>query len=1138
MVGAGLALTLPALQSRVAQLKSSEGESSDSKSEALRDYATAIEQLELAAEWEERAKGLVRLQREGPALLEANRARAETWSRTAPSTFGLETSKVEVEALLAVTEAKLTMARRSFTDVESKHTRLGERRMVLPLELAQAEVAQQGQFGEIDLPSRPTGSAEITLGRRAVAMARRRAAAEQVRAIELELATYDMRRELLVSQRELLRRQVGAYNSRVTELQALLGVLRSREAEEAAAAARENRTALERIDPALGTLAQENAELTAARTGKDGLSARMEAATRRLGAVNKHLEELEERSKGVRQKAATAGLTEAIGLLLRKELSDLQSAEHARADLRARREEIAAIQLQSLTSEDLLDELPEVEERVEAILAAQPESMSAKDRKNLESAARNMVRTRRASLDSLVQDLNSYFVVLVDLDAAETKYLRVLENYQAFLDQHVLWIPNASLPRLAGFAAWPAAIVWLTDPSSHAEVARRIAASSHSRPITTAATSLFLVGIALLYRRRLKRQLAKLCERRSAEKDALLPAPVAAVLVVALLACPGPLALWTVGWLIRIAPMQPDAFSTALASALQVAAIPLFVGEVLRRSAGPNGLAASFLDWPRAALAALRSQILFAEAVALPAFALATLFDGQPEAEWNETMGRALFCLAIGVVGLTAHRMFTPRGLIADQVLRHADLEWMRPVFNRFAWVPAFVSMLVIGMAAWGYYYTAFILVDRLWWSSVVLLLFFVANAASLRWLAEREARSLRELTESQDSAEDEGEFGASVAAAQGSVQEAGENPAQEAAKEAAAAVARDTAQTRSALRIAFGVLLAVGLFTAWADVFPALRFFESVELWRVSSTVEQMVGTGDASHLEQTIVQVPITVANLLLALFGAVLAVVGARNLPGLLELVVLSRLKLDRGLRYAIATVSRYVVFVLGGVLVLKNLGVGWSNVQWLVAAVSVGLGFGLQEIFGNFVSGLILLFERPVRVGDMVTVDTTIGTVNRIEMRATTIMDLDRKEVIIPNKELITGRLVNWSLHDTIVRLVIPVGVAYGSDTATVGRLLAETAKQSASVLETPKPMVFFCGFGDSSLDFELRVFIVNSDVLASTRHELLMSIDQKFRAAGIEIPFPQRDLHLRTVDGKAAAALTPNDPRGRMNEETP
>jgi len=190
-----------------------------------------------------------------------------------------------------------------------------------------------------------------------------------------------------------------------------------------------------------------------------------------------------------------------------------------------------------------------------------------------------------------------------------------------------------------------------------------------------------------------------------------------------------------------------------------------------------------------------------------------------------------------------------------------------------------------------------------------------------------------------------------------------------------------------------------------------------------------------------------------------------------------------------------------------------------VQWLVAAMTVGLGFGLQEIIANFVSGLIILFERPIRMGDVVTVGNVTGRVSRIRTRATTIIDWDCKELVIPNKEFITGQVVNWSLSDQVLRLVIRVGIAYGSDTRKAGRILLDVAKGNSRVLPEPKPKAFFQEFGESSLNFELRTWVKDVDDWMVGRHELHQAIDDAFREAGVEIAFPQRDIHVRSSRGE-------------------
>jgi len=1103
-IGAGLDLTIASLQARIKQLEAAQAVPDDSTAEALREYGAAIEQLAQAAEWKARADALARLQREGPQLLESTRTEIEAWSRPTPTTTGSDVSQDEVEAQLAETEAKLAVFRKGLLDVDAEQARLAERRLALPAELAAAGATGEGLLGEFALPPLPTGSVETALARRAADLARQKATVERISALELEIATQEMRRELMTVRRDLFRRKADAYAVRITELQGALTARRLREAEDTAAAARVDQASLARVHPILGALAEENAGLAAERTGSDGLSAKIDETARHLSSVADQLQRLEERSKGVRQKVTAAGLTDAIGLLLRKERADLPHADRARADIRARREQIAAAQFQALNLEDLLKALPVLETEVEEILSSQTESLSSAERGRIEATARNVLKTRRSYLDILIRDYNSWFASLLDLDARQNQLVALIEDYGAFLDQHVLWIPNASLPTAASFRDWRGALQWLVDPSNHLGAARRLAAAARSAPLSTGA-GLLLILAALAYRRRLKALLAEVCQARRTEPGALMPAPVTALLLTALLALPGPFVAAFVGWMLRIAPTPPDDFSRAVATVLGGVASPLFAGEFLRRATGKNGLASAFLDWPRAALGIIRSQVVLIETVALPAFAISLLFDVQSQNDWSETLGRGAFCLGVGAAGLGIHRMIARDDTVMQQVLRRTDLQWLGPLLARLAWVPALGAAAIIVISLVGYYYTASVLVERLWLSSIVVLVFVVVNASTLRWL---------EAKQEEAPTDDE--------AAEVSVGGVVSDDASSAS--AAEAISHVSAQTRSLLRVSFGIGLVVALFSVWVDVFPALRFFEKVELWQVSSTVEKTVGAGDAARVEMVPTQVPVTVTNLLVALLGVALAILGARNLPGVLELVLLSRLKLDRGLRYAIAAVTRYAVFVIGAVIAFENLGVGWSNVQWMVAAVSVGLGFGLQEIFGNFVSGLIVLFERPVRVGDTVTIDGVTGTVSRIEMRATTLVDGDRKELIVPNKSLITGKLVNWSLHDPIVRLVVPVSVAFGTDTAAVGRVLQEAAKQCATVLETPPPQIVLRNFGSSGLEYDLRVFVVDPDHLGPTRHELLTAIERKFRAAGIQFPSTHQDVHLVAVDAAAASAL--------------
>ncbi|MGB0466726.1 MAG: mechanosensitive ion channel domain-containing protein [Pontibacterium sp.] len=306
---------------------------------------------------------------------------------------------------------------------------------------------------------------------------------------------------------------------------------------------------------------------------------------------------------------------------------------------------------------------------------------------------------------------------------------------------------------------------------------------------------------------------------------------------------------------------------------------------------------------------------------------------------------------------------------------------------------------------------------------------------------------------------------------------------------------------SRTLLKTATLVLLVFMLWLFMGGFLPFFSALDNIVLWSSFNTEGELINN--------------VTLKNLLFGIIVLSLSLLAAYNLPGLLELLVLQNLNLQPGTGYAYSTLIKYLLIIVGILGAVSHFGLEWGRLQWLVAALGVGLGFGLQEIVANFVSGLIILFEKPVRIGDTVTIDNLTGTVTRIQIRATTIVDWDRKEVIIPNKTFITQQLINWSLTDSITRIVIPVGLAYGSDTELARRLLLESAREQTKVIKEPKPEAFFTGFGDSALNMELRLYVnAMSDRLEVT-HLVNTCIASKFKAAGLEVAFPQLDVHLQS-----------------------
>lgn len=247
-------------------------------------------------------------------------------------------------------------------------------------------------------------------------------------------------------------------------------------------------------------------------------------------------------------------------------------------------------------------------------------------------------------------------------------------------------------------------------------------------------------------------------------------------------------------------------------------------------------------------------------------------------------------------------------------------------------------------------------------------------------------------------------------------------------------------------------------------------------------------------------------------------VITFVLAGNLPGLLEVLVLSRMNLAQGSAYATTTLLSYTIAGVGFVTTLSTLGVSWDKLQWLVAALSVGLGFGMQEIFANFISGIMILFERPVRIGDTITIGALSGTVSKIRIRATTITDFDRKDIIVPNKTFITGQLINWSLTDTVTRVTLKLGVDYGSDLDLVRSLLLQAARENPRVLKEPEPIVYFLNFGESTLDHELRMHVRDLGDRNPVLDEINRFINREFKKQHINISFRQMEIYLKNTQG--------------------
>jgi small-conductance mechanosensitive channel len=260
---------------------------------------------------------------------------------------------------------------------------------------------------------------------------------------------------------------------------------------------------------------------------------------------------------------------------------------------------------------------------------------------------------------------------------------------------------------------------------------------------------------------------------------------------------------------------------------------------------------------------------------------------------------------------------------------------------------------------------------------------------------------------------------------------------------------------------------------------------------------------------------QKPLTIMSILLGIAVLLVFVLISRGLRRLLKVELFAKHRLDPGIQLVILKLTHYLLVGLGIIIAVQSIGLNLTSLAVVFGLLSVGIGFGLQNVAANFISGLIILFERPIEIGDRITVGDVWGDVVNINLRATLILTIDNVAIIVPNSEFISSRVTNWSYRDPKVRVHIPVGVAYGSNVQLVTDSLLEVARNNAEVMKDPAPEVWFTQFGNSSLNFELLVWTLDPKRRPEVISDLNKSIDAIFRKNKIEIPFPQRDLHIRS-----------------------
>jgi len=885
--------------------------------------------------------------------------------------------------------------------------------------------------------------------------------------------------ERVQKRRDLLAAELKTLHSDIERLQDLLQLKQESKASKEA----EGVAAKEILPPVLQPLQEEVTRL--ATENEEALKQAIET-DRRLSTVKRRLNDLKNDLNHIRHIVEVVGNEEAVASLLLKRLGVLPSVQELHTRIVRVDERINEAEIRQLVVEEWLRENSDFDAWSKPYLEQMGEGEKAVLRRGLDRLWEEL----RATRQSLLQTYTNYISKLSELEATLHRFHDLISEYRDFLQKQLIWIPTANPFSLATPELLFQAAGWVIDASLWHDALEDGRQVWRQQPVRVV---LWLFGVVLLLglRRQCLRWLKHAAQDTRRVRTDSFSASGLALLSTLVLASPLALVLMGAGWLLagyKGAHEDMVAIAQGLMAAGQIAWLLSGLAKLTRK----EGLARRHLRWSEPLCRLVHAQAVWLRPLMVPLTFVIQLSAQRIEDPSLLALGRLAFNVSMVLVLLAIHRIWHRKSALMRALAdRPHGTFWLRFHAVWFLLLLAIPLGLILESVL-GYYYMALLLTTYLFYTFVFILILLLVRDLLLRWLAvvQRRIRFEEILRRHQE-----------VAIVEGKSPE--ELPPLPESDELDYSQLSD--QVRQLVQAGFLFTVFFGVWFIWHDLVPAFNIFGDIQLPMTTTRLEKGI-----------VREVPLTLGDVLTGLLLGGLTLLAARKLPALLELTLLQALPLARPSCYAIRTLSQYLVVMIGIILTFKALGLRWSSIQWLVAALSVGLGFGLQEVVANFVSGVILLFEQPIRVGDVVTVDGVTGTVAKIRIRATTIVNWDRQELVIPNKTFITSQLINWTLSDTITRIIVTLGIAYGSDVEKAMALMREAAEENPRVLKEPAPLVTFEEFGDNALTFRLRAYLDDVDIRLSTTTDLHKAINEKFERAGIVIAFPQRDVHLDTA----------------------
>jgi potassium efflux system protein len=1084
-------LSIEFLEAKIAELEATPDLGAEAKAGLVELYRKTITNLQTVAAQKQIAESFERSA--GTAGPASARVRAELESKTAaPVELGVSTSDSlnEMEAALLKEQANRAALDSKLAEIEAQLTEESERPAIVRARLAEANRMIAEVTAELDRSKVATTPEEFA--RDWLFEARRAALAAEIRALDQELLSQPMRLDLLNAERDHAALSVERSGARLADLEAIVLERRRYETELATAEAEEAMRDVDAKHPVLQRILQANADLTGAIAA---VNEKLERGTGRAEAARNLAGRVEEDFRSAKEKLEVAGLSQALGMVLQEQRRTLPDITTTRKQVADREYAIAEAALRQIQYREERRALRSLSGYFSAAVARLPREEAA----TIDDAVRDEfdehARARRKLLDQALELDRTYLRLLGELDFAQRGLIETVVSFEQYLTGRLLWIRTAPAVTVADIVGIPHEAATILAPARWAEFGAALLEQLRYSPTF----ALGIIAFLLLWwkRGRLKTLLHETGLDVGKPTSDEFVNTLRALFLTAVLAAPWPMLPALVAWHVGSAPGSTE-FARAVAASLGWTVQTFAMIEFFRCVCLPGGLADAHFGWTGTTRRKLRSELarLMLGFVGFGSvISLLVNFDDVP---LTGGLGRVALLGSLVTVGIFANGMLNAE---TGALRSHLGFE-SSGLLARFrsVWVALAILAIVVlaGLTLAGYFYAAAALVVR---SVYTVGLFFgiaVLHEMIVRWFDLTQKRfAYRAAVERRAAAREAREKIERAEGGPTEVQPAVEEPAVldiEALGE----------EAQKLIDAALWVVAVIGLWLVWWTVLPAFDVLDEITVWSTTGVVG-----GETT-------QVPVTVGDLGLALLLGLLATIAAQRLPALIQFAVLERLSVSAGSQYAITTLTRYAVGAIGFGVVTKTIGLDWSQLQWLVAALGVGIGFGLQEIVANFISGLIILFERPVRVGDVVTVGDTDGVVTRIRIRATTIRTWDRKELLVPNKEFVTSRLLNWSLSDQISRITINVGVDYSADVRRAMDLMLEAAREHSNVLAEPAPIVAFEAFGADSLALSLRCFVGSIDFRLGTISDLHEAINRRFKEAKISIAFPQRDVHLASA----------------------